>query len=296
MNKQMKSATFVSTLESMFSCPICGSSMHVEALKSLVCANNHTFDFAKQGYINLMVKQSKTKYDVQLFEERHHLIAGKGFFKPLIEAITDIVHQRNGQGSGTLSLLDAGCGEGSHLSAICDRISNGMDRPVMGAGIDIAKEGIHSAAKHYSDRIWSVADLAQIPFKDHQFDVILNILSPSNYTEFSRLLNKDGLVVKVVPNSGYLKELREAFFIDPKKQSYSNAETVARFREYFEIVDRTRVFYTQTLDHTSIQSLVHMTPLAWSATEASMASFLAKETAEITVDLEILVGREIVQE
>lgn len=294
MNKKVKSATYVSNFESVFKCPVCSASMHVAALESLVCEKNHTFDFTKQGYINLMIKQSKTKYGKDLFTERHSLIAEKGFFKPLMAAITDIINTQKKQGNEQLSLLDTGCGEGSHLADICERISIGEDSSVMGAGIDIAKEGILSAAKHYSNMIWAVADLAHIPFKDQQFDVILNILSPSNYTEFNRLLKKDGLVVKVVPRSGYLKELREAFFAEPEKQNYSNAETVARFREYFEIVASSRVFYRQTLDRSSIQSLVKMTPLAWSASEARVASFLAKETAEITVDLEVLVGREMV--
>lgn len=98
--------------------------------------------------------------------------------------------------------------------------------------------------------------------KDKQFDVILNILSPSNYAEFNRLLKADGLVVKVVPQSGYLKELREVIFEEPEKQSYSNVDTVERFNENFQFVDSSRLCYTVTLDNPSIQMLVQMTPLS----------------------------------
>lgn len=275
----------------MFKCPICDASMHVTALKSLQCERNHTFDFTKQGYTNLMRKQLKTKYGKELFEARRRLIAEDGFFAPLSEAISRVIKEHIVSRNNELALLDTGCGEGSHLVAICDQLQVKLNRPAMGAGIDIAKEGILIAAKNYSDMIWAVADLANIPFKNQQFDVILNILSPSNYAEFNRLLSEGGLVVKVVPRSGYLKELRAAYFDESEKQSYSNAETVDRFNEKFELIDSTRVQYTNTLNKESIQSLVKMTPLTWAAPEERVATFLEKESAQITIDFEVLVGR-----
>src|SRR5699024_12519226 len=95
--------------------------------------------------------------------------------------------------------------------------------------------------------IWTVADLANTPFQDNQFDVILNILSPSNYTEFNLLLKPDGYVMKVVLQSGYLKELRVAFFVDTDKHSYYNAETVALFVEHYQFIVRLIVWYTNDL-------------------------------------------------
>lgn len=296
MNKKITSATYVSRFESLFKCPICNSLMHVAALKSLVCENNHTFDFTKQGYVNLMTKQLKTKYDKDLFEERRNLMAENGFFSPLIKTIADVINGEILKERDQLSVLDTGCGEGSHLAAICEQVAMAGNKPVMGAGIDIAKDGILIAAKHNSSKIWAVADLANIPFRDHQFDVILNILSPSNYKEFNRLLRDDGLVIKVVPGGAYLKELRAAYFTEPEKQAYSNVETVEHFRESFEFVARTNVNYTKLLDHESIQSLVKMTPLSWTADETRVTAFLERDSADITVDLDVLIGRKLSNE
>ena len=81
----------------------------------------------------------------------------------------------------------------------------------VGIGIDLAKEGIAAASKAYPGIIWSVADLAAMPFADAQIDAILNILSPANYAEFNRLLKPGGIVVKVVPESGYLTGIARSF-------------------------------------------------------------------------------------
>lgn len=290
-NKRIKSAEYLSEIDSIFKCPICELPMKVFEKNSLICSNNHTFDITKQGYINFMAHPVKTKYNKELFDARRKLVAEDGFFEPLSQAIAEIIKEHIAVKKGTISLIDMGCGEGSHLSNICDIVSSDYKKAVTGVGIDISKEGILVASKNYTNKIWAVADLADTPFRDKQFDVILNILSPSNYAEFNRLLKADGLVVKVVPQSGYLKELREIIFDEPKKHSYSNVDTVKLFKEKFQLIDSSRLRYTVIVDRPSIQSLVHMTPLLWATTENHVKTFLRRDSTKITVDLEILIGK-----
>lgn len=83
-------------------------------------------------------------------------------------------------------------------------IKNELNDKVAAVGIDISKEGILLAAKGYPEMIWSVADLAACPFADGKFYAIVNILSPANYLEFKRILNEDGVFIKVMPQEGYL--------------------------------------------------------------------------------------------
>lgn len=293
-NKRIKSAQYVSNFEAIFACPICKSSMKVIGFKSLICSNNHTFDFAKQGYMNLATHTVKTKYSKFLFEARRELITEGAFYKPLSNAIAKIINEHFFKSKDIISILDTGCGEGSHLSNICDKVRTAFFKSVVGVGIDISKEGIMVASKNYSNTIWAVADLANTPFKNKQFDVILNILSPSNYAEFNRLLKPDGIVIKVVPQSGYLKELREHLFLKQEKQSYSNSETVERFNESFQYVESSRLSYAMNLNKSSIEWLVQMTPLTWSTTEERVKSFLNKDSAQITVDFDILIGKNII--
>lgn len=283
-----KSAELVSRYEQVFTCPICNSPLQVEKFKSMVCPNRHTFDFAKQGYLNLLKHPLKTKYEKMLFEARRKVIREIGFFKPLDTKIVELIKKWKGP-LNEPHILDAGCGEGSHLAIICEQlVANGGS---MGVGIDIAKEGIVNAAKFYPQQIWIVGDLASLPFSDHQFDCVVNILSPSNYGEFKRVLNNEGIMIKVVPQSEYLRELREEFINKPGKLSYSNEEVVSRLDERFQIVNRSKVRYTQVLENEALEALVRMTPLTWSAAEEQIQAFLDKGSSKITVDLEVLVGK-----
>lgn len=190
-----------------------------------------------------------------------------------------------------IKILDTGCGEESHLSNIKNKLSPHSIGEVLGVGIDISKEGILVAAKNHANMIWCVADLAHSPLKDSTFDIVLNIFSPSNYGEFQRLLSANGIVIKVIPQSDHLKELRDFFFDDPGKQSYSNQNTIERFNANFETIDHLQLHYRPALDKSLILPLIRMTPLSWNASEEKIQAFSTMDSAEITVDLAILAGK-----
>ena len=38
----------------ILTCPVCGEKLNIFG-KTLKCDNNHSFDFAKQGYVNLLL-------------------------------------------------------------------------------------------------------------------------------------------------------------------------------------------------------------------------------------------------
>ncbi|WP_332646507.1 putative RNA methyltransferase [Lysinibacillus sp. 54212] len=255
----------------LFACPVCKEGMSVSDTGKVTCINNHSFDIAKQGYINFMTKPVNSMYSKELFEARQRVIAS-GLYDDLQRKIAAHI-------SGTY-ILDTGCGEGSHLARICEKVEGSV-----GVGIDIAKEGILSAAKFYDGHIWCVGDLASSPYSADTFDVILNILSPANYDEFKRLLKPDGKVIKVVPQEGYLKELRQQAFAHSEKESYTNALTLQRFKESFERVEVERIHYTVPLSGDLVPKLLEMTPMGWHIENKE-----AIRLSEITVDVNILIG------
>ncbi|GAA3720630.1 hypothetical protein GCM10022378_08260 [Salinicoccus jeotgali] len=285
MKKKEKSAQLAARHADIFRCPVCGADMHVREQASLVCRNAHAFDFAKQGYVNMLNKPVKTQYDKALFEDRHAFITESGFYLALHTAIAETVGQVTGESS--LKVLDAGSGEGSHLA----RIMADIDREdAVGVGVDIAKEGIMMAAKHYPEQLWLVGDLADLPIADAKSDVILNILSPARYDAFNRVLAPGGCIIKVVPGAGYLKELREALYKGTDKAQYDNADTVALFEAQYGPSERMHITKSVPLDEAALRHLSGMSPLAWNQAPGELDDFIT-QARTVTLDLEILIGR-----
>jgi len=285
----MISAAVIARFQEIFRCPVCSGQMQMINLQSLICSNRHCFDIAKQGYVNLLSLAKKTKYDKRMFEYRR-MISKSGFFDPLNTVISDkIINQL--RTNVPTSILDAGCGEGSHLTKIQEKLFQKTTNSLLAVGIDISKEGISSAAAEYSNVIWCVADIANCPFANHRFNFILNILSPANYSEFQRLIADDGMVIKVIPEREFLKELRDIFYEGSEKQVYSNEITLDHFNQHFEVTDVESVRYQVNLGEMYIEPLLGMTPLSWGTTTERLQKIQEMKLQQVTMDFKILIGK-----
>ena len=201
-------AALITFYPNLFQCPICSGPLNADPDYSLRCPNRHCFDISKSGYVHLLPRPAASDYGKSLFESRRKVMQS-GFFDPLHRLVSELLTESLAEHEDTAAILDAGCGEGFHLSNIRERLARGIGRPALGVGLDIAKEGVALAAGNDPASLWCVADLAACPLMDKRFDAILNILSPAHYAESSRLLKRDGRMVKVIPEPGYLRELRD---------------------------------------------------------------------------------------
>lgn len=125
-----------------------------------------------------------------VFGEKNHF--RERLFSPLHAAVSEKLAEYAATSGEPLSVLDAGCGEGSHLARIREEVKARQPVAFVGAGVDLSKAGIALAAKAHPELIWCVGDLANAPFADNRFAAILNVLSPSNTREFARMLKKTG--------------------------------------------------------------------------------------------------------
>lgn len=273
LKKIDRGASFLAEQQELFRCPKCHQKMSQKE-KSLVCVNGHRFDLAKKGTLYFLDHQIKTEYDNEMFAPRGRMIRS-GMYQPVIEKIAQFMQTGN--------LLDVGCGEGSFLQQI-----NQVKANPVNIGFDIAKEGIYLASNQPLDAFWCIADLTNLPFSDRSFDTILNIFSPSQYREFRRVMKPDGCVVKVVPQSGYLQELRAIYH--PDGEAYSNEAVIQRFTEELEIDHRERVTYTFEIPEDNRLDLLEMSPLEWQVSREVKAKLAKNPLREITVDVEILKG------
>ncbi|GKS11681.1 hypothetical protein YDYSY3_26810 [Paenibacillus chitinolyticus] len=260
--------------------------------KSLRCGVGHNFDLAREGYLNLLPQAVKTKYGKNLFAARK-TVNENGLFDPVCDYIGKRITEAvlPDKRHPKLRILDAGCGEGSLLSGIRRRLSGRAGADLLAVGMDLAKEGVRQASKGDAGALWCAADLANAPFKTAGFDVILNILSPSNYAEFRRLLDEDGLLIKVIPEENYLREIRQLLYAGTDREFFTNGPTVERFRECFRISDSRRLRYSWRFGPELLEPLLTMTPLAWGARDERLREASVMAIDEVTVDVTVLWGK-----
>lgn len=283
ISKKMMNINALTENIKLFHCPICASCIQLKDGSQLVCKQNHSFDLSKQGYVNLAPQAHMTKYNRSLFEARKTIMTS-GFFQPVLDYLIVLIDEHIKQIEAP-KMIDAGSGEGSHLAYLIAK----LEAEVSGVGIDLAKEGVLAAAKDYPGNSWIVADLANCPFQDESFDVLLNILSPANYKEFTRVLKEDGLFIKIVPENDYLKQLRAIFYEDQEREKEGDpVESVAR---HFKDVQTERITYDFPLDTALLASLIHMTPLTWGARAEKIEHALTAEIPFVTVDFTVIIGR-----
>lgn len=277
LKKIERGTMFIQTQSDLFRCPTCHQMMHAQE-KALVCLEGHRFDVSKKGTLYFLNHQIKTDYDREMFEHRRKLIV-HGMYQPLLDLLQPFCQNQR--------ILDVGCGEGSFLQQL-----NEQAALLPSVGFDISKEGVYLASDYGENVFWCVADLTNLPFQEDRFTTILNIFSPSNYQEFQRVLVDGGQLIKVVPRSGYLKELRAAFYPeDEKKQHYSNQAVVEKFQETFRESERQTLTYVFDIPESCQLSLLEMSPLEWGVSMEIKEKLQKKPLKRITIDLDILIGR-----
>lgn len=273
--KRFETATF-------FACPFCQQALFL-AENSLKCKNKHSFDLAKLGYVNLapQVKQSKA-YDKSNFQNRQ-LILEAGFYQPILKKLLEILSSLPQHDN----LLDIGCGEGYYARNLQAQLPAKRIY-----AFDLSKESIQLAAKsdHSLAVNWFVGDLAHIPIQDASMDVILDIFSPANYQEFQRVLQKNGLLIKIIPSSQHLQEIRSIVAEQLTNTNYSNHKIIEHFEEAFTITNSYDVAATFSLRENEKAALLHMTPLLFNI---DIDKIDWSPLTDITIAAKILVGQQI---
>src|SRR5258708_36502586 len=101
----------------MLICPVCERPL---ARESTVyrCPAGHSFDIAREGYVNLLRAPSPGDTRDMLRARRAFLDAGHYF--PLVEAIAARTADRlaTSAADASAAVLDAGCGEGTYIAAV----------------------------------------------------------------------------------------------------------------------------------------------------------------------------------
>lgn len=262
----------------LFRCPVCGDRFHVRE-NSFVCGAGHCFDMSKYGYVNFILNGRAQKYyDKESFENRRRILE-KGYFDHVLQAVSGVLRER----PGVETVLDAGCGEGFYARKLAEMYDYDI------TACDLSAESVKLAAKGGSSKSvrWFVGDLTRLPIADGTVDCVLNIFSPAHYEEFRRVLSENGFLVKVIPGSGHLKELRALAKEQLVRKDYSNREVKELFRQHFNTVETAGVSLTFSPSEEDLKIFSEMTPLLFNVDKNSL-DFTG--IRNLTIEAEILTG------
>ncbi len=235
-----------------FVCPICHETL-CRVDSSYVCPNHHSFDIARQGYVNLLMSQSQGKIhgdDKAMIRAREDFLS-RGFYDTLSREVSALAYENCACGG---VVLDAGCGEGKYT---CDVLSyfNERGKCAEVLGIDISKDALKSAAKREKNIAFAVASVSDMPVSENSADVIINIFAPFEAREFSRVLKDDGVIIRVFPLEKHLWELKKLVYETPYENPIADMT-----EDGLEIAGRKELRYKMELSCEDAKSLFAMTP------------------------------------
>jgi len=239
-------------LEPIWMCPVCETGLaRGEGL--FACADGHSFDIAREGYVNLVLVQhrhSAASGDPKdsLRHRRHFLDAGhyQSLAMTVIDVLTTEAPER---------ILDVGCGEGYYLRQLA---GTQLPGDVGLYGVDVAREAIRLASKAAPQVAHAVGNSHRLPVLPASVDAVLQVFAPSAPAQVRRVLRDTGVYVEVKPGPRHLESLRGMIYDQP--QAHAEAEVPAGFR----LVRSERVTYPLILRQAGdVAALVEMTPYKW---------------------------------
>lgn len=268
----------------LFQCPVC-QQLLVADEQRYICENNHSFDRAREGYVNLLLanqKKSKNPGDSREMIQSRAAFLSAGHYAPLASAMVAAIGTYHESPS---SLLDIGCGEGYYLNACQQTYADTLTC----YGMDISKEAAKLAARQSDALQIAVASVANIPVQSNCVDVLLNVFSPRNLPEMARIATDDALLLCITPAEGHLQELRQRIY-DTVYPYQSLADDA--FAPYFSLVDVVDVRYSLALESgKDITHLLQMTPFYWHISQETQRALLSLSQLDLTISFGLSVWR-----
>ncbi len=263
----------------MYLCPVCKTSLTQQA-SSWVCTNNHSFDIAKKGYVNLLLShkmKSKNPGDSKMMIQARQAFLSAGHYQPLADAIVTLAREH-----GMQRMLDAGCGEGYYTSELAQS-GIGM------AGLDISKEGIQAACRRDKSIDWCIGSVNDLPYEQGYFDGVLSVFCRVDDGEFKRVLRNSGLVIFVGPGDNHLPQLRAGLYDEVRP--YEKAKQEEYLPSFEPLSDVSINFPIHLTSSEQVHNLLCMTPHYWSTNPAQQQRLLSAGGLDDTADIQLRVYR-----
>ena len=266
-------------MSELLMCPICREALHLDG-KTWQCVNRHSYDQAKQGYVNLHVvqhKHSKSPGDTPEAVAARRRFLQTGAYQPLQQAVSELL-----QSISAKTVLDIGCGEGYYTQAMANVVPQVV-------AVDIAKSAVQTAAKQAQQSnehnkvqniTWVVGTGAVLPVLDQSMEVCTSLFSPLPKAEMLRVLKKQGYLIIVTPAPQHLFAIREALFDEVK--AHEPDKFLAQMAPEFSLISKQIITTDLDLDQQQLKDLIAMTPYAWKAKADKRQALEAQSSFQIS--------------
>ncbi|MEU8181783.1 putative RNA methyltransferase [Micromonospora sp. NPDC049044] len=311
-------------------CPVCGeplSETTAGTTRALRCPRRHSFDIARQGYVNLLAGRAPHVGDTAEMIAARADFQAAGHYDVISAALATAATEAIGR-------LDASRPRGSApteapVSAQECRleVSRAKDTPAevradpskphvgayplvvdagagtgrylgavlaalpdaVGLALDVSKPALRRAARAHPRAAAALADTWQrLPLADASTAVLLNVFAPRNGPEFHRVLDPAGTLLVVTPDDDHLTELVGA--LDLLRVDPDKADRVSgSLGGHFTAVSSAVHRAELALTRPEVATLVGMGPNAWHTDPAALTARLAAlpEPVRVTVAVRV---------
>ncbi len=258
-------------------CPVCRRALE-QGEAALRCGEGHSFDIARQGYVNLVPGPGDT---AEMVEAREGFL-GAGHFARLSAALAEAASGFADEGA----VVDIGAGTGHHLARVLDAMP---DR--IGLALDASAPALRRAARAHPRAAAIGADAwRDLPINDNTAALILSVFAPRNPAEMARSLAPGGALLAVTPTTRHLFEL-----VGPLGLLSVPEDKADRLDEqlgaHLELAERRTIEHAMFLGREEAAQLVRMGPSAWHVDEQSVAERLALLPDPLTVTASMTLSR-----
>ena len=262
-------------------CPICGQNLSLVD-RSCTCENRHSFDVARQGYVNLLTVQQK--HSLNPGDTREQVASRRAFldgdfYRPIVDAVIDAARRHGARGP----ILDAGCGEGYYSS----RLAEALDQELL--GLDISKEAVRYAAGKYKNHLWICGTAAKLPVPAESMGLLCSLFAVTLPEEFHRVLREDGLFFQVLAAQDHLLGLKGIIYPELKNREKDSVPELPGFA----LAESLPIRFTFTVTGQQVQNLLSMTPHVYRISRAGADALRATESLTDTASCVLNVYRRV---
>jgi len=267
-------------------CPIDGIELICQE-KQLICENGHSFDIARQGYVNLLPvqhKRSKEPGDSKEMVSARVSFLNTGVYAPIANKLAELVDSYV-SGNQSVCLMDAGCGDGYYFDILFNHLKDKEGQGELSfIGMDISKPAVMAAAKRNKLITWIVGTNRQPPILKSSVAIIVCVFGFQSFEGFCEPLAPGGKIILVEPGANHLKELREIIYAEVKSSEPSDLSNLEEMGLYL-IEEQRLELKTGAIDNEQIKSLLLMTPHFYRANKEGRAIATNLQKLDLTIDI-----------